>query len=138
MVIWFGKINRDIFLNHEVRNMETELFGICPYTTTQVLIQGKWAVLMLYHIAQGPIRFNELQRRLPHMTNATLSTQLKKFEQYGLIERKSYNEMPLRVEYSLSEIGKAFLSVLKSIEQFGYTYIDFLTRINRKSIYKDE
>ena len=106
--------------------MEPDLFGICPYTTTQILIQGKWSMLMLYHISKGPIRFNELQRHLPHMTNATLSTQLKKFEKYGLVERKSYNEMPLRVEYSLSDIGKKFIAVLNSIETFGFAYIDYM------------
>ena len=111
--------------------MEVTLYGICPYTTTQVLIQGKWSVLMLYHISQGSIRFNELQRRLPHMTNATLSTQLKKFESSGLVERKSYNEMPLRVEYSLTEMGKKFIPVLESIEKFGFEYIDFLKEDNK-------
>lgn len=106
--------------------MEVALYGICPYTTTQVLIQGKWSMLMLYHISMGPIRFNELQRHLPHMTNATLSTQLKKFEKSGLVERKSYNEMPLRVEYSLTDMGKKFLPVLQSIEKFGYEYIEYM------------
>ena len=59
------------------------------------------------------------------MTNATLSTQLKKFEKSGLVERKSYNEMPLRVEYSLTDMGKKFLPVLQSIEKFGYEYIEY-------------
>lgn len=106
--------------------MDIELFGTCPFTTTQVLLQGKWAMLIMHHITDGPIRFNELQRKLPRMTNATLSTQLKKLENYGLIERKMYNEMPLRVEYSLTEMGKKFLPVLESIEKFGYEYIEYM------------
>ena len=105
--------------------MDVELFGICPFTTTQVLLQGKWAMLMMHHISEGPIRFNELKRRLPKMTNATLSTQLKKLEKYGMIQRKSYNEMPLRVEYSLTETGEKFRKVLDSIEVFGNEYIAY-------------
>lgn len=106
--------------------MEAELFGICPFTTTQVLLQGKWAMLIMYHISAKPIRFNELQRRLPKMTNATLSAQLKKLESYGLVERKMYNEMPLRVEYSLTEIGEKFRPVFDSIETFGLEYIAYM------------
>lgn len=106
--------------------MDVELFGICPFTTTQVLLQGKWAMLIMHHITDGPIRFNELQRKLPKMTNATLSTQLKKLENYGLIERKMYNEMPLRVEYSLTEIGEKFRPVFDSIEAFGLEYIEYM------------
>ena len=106
--------------------MEVELFGICPFTTTQVLLQGKWAMLTMHHISEGPIRFNELQRRLPKMTNATLSTQLKKLENYGLIERKMYDEMPLRVEYSLTEMGSKLMPVFDSIETFGMEYIAYM------------
>lgn len=108
--------------------MDVELFGICPFTTTQVLLQGKWAMLMMHHICEGPIRFNELQRRLPKMTNATLSTQLKKLEGYGLIERKMYNEMPLRVEYSATEIGMRLKPVFDSIELFGNEYIAYIKK----------
>lgn len=106
--------------------MNVELFGICPFTTTQVLLQGKWAILILHHIIDGPIRFNELQRRLPKMTNATLSVQLKKLEGFGLIKRKVYDEMPLRVEYSLTEIGERMRPVFRDIETFGLEYIQYM------------
>ena len=106
--------------------MDVELLGICPFTTTQVLLQGKWAMLMMHHICDGPIRFNELQRRLPKMTNATLSSQLKKLEKFGLIERKMYDEMPLRVEYSVTEMGAKFRPVFDSIETFGNEYIAYM------------
>lgn len=106
--------------------MEVELFGICPFTTTQVLLQGKWAMLMMHHICEGPVRFNELKRKLPRMTNATLSSQLKKLEAYGLVERKMYNEMPLRVEYSATEMGARLKPIFDSIEIFGNEYIAYL------------
>jgi len=102
------------------------LFGICPFATTQEILQGKWAILIMHYIADGPVRFNELRREMPKMTNATLSTQLKRLENFGLIERKSYNEMPLRVEYSLTDIGEKFRQVFDSIEKFGLEYIEYM------------
>ena len=105
--------------------MEVELFGVCPFTTTQVLLQGKWAMLMMHYICDGPIRFNALRRKLPKMTNATLSSQLKKLEAYGLIERRAYDEKPLRVEYYPTEIGAKLRPVFESIETFGNAYIAY-------------
>ena len=55
-----------------------ERFGKCPYATAQSLISGKWAVLILHYLEDGPVRFNELQRLMTKMTHATLSVQLKK------------------------------------------------------------
>jgi len=65
-----------------------ERFGKCPYATAQSLISGKWAVLILLYLQDGPIRFNELLRKMPKMTHATPSVQLKSLEEYGLIERR--------------------------------------------------
>lgn len=63
--------------------MDKDLFGVCPFVTAQRLIQGKWAILILHHLSEGPLRFNELQRRMPKMTHATLSAQLKQLEAKG-------------------------------------------------------
>ena len=53
--------------------MEQERFGKCPFFTTQRLIQGNWAILIMHYLADGPVRFNELQRLMPKMTHAKLS-----------------------------------------------------------------
>ena len=59
--------------------MKKELFGVCPYITAQKVLTGKWSMYILYLLTNGPIRFNELQRRMPEeMTHTTLSRQLKK------------------------------------------------------------
>ena len=63
-----------------------ERFGKCPYATAQSLISGKWAVLILLYLEDGPIRFNELLRKMPKMTHATLSVQLKALEENGHAE----------------------------------------------------
>ncbi len=103
-----------------------ERFGKCPYATAQNLISGKWAVLILFYLEDGPIRFNELLRKMPKMTHATLSTQLKTLEEYGLIKRVQYEAIPPKVEYSLTEIGKQFHPVITAIENWGNQYIAFM------------
>ena len=100
-----------------------ERFGKCPYATAQTLISGKWAVLILLYLEEGPIRFNELLRKMPKMTHATLSVQLKSLEEYGLVQRVQYEAIPPRVEYSLTEIGRKFRPVIAAMETWGNEYI---------------
>lgn len=106
--------------------MKKQLFGICPYVTSQKVLTGKWSMVILYHLNDGPVRFNELQRILPEMTHTTLSRQLKSLEKEGLIVRKEYAQIPPKVEYSLSPIGEKFKSVLESLEVWGNEYIEYI------------
>lgn len=106
--------------------MKKQLFGICPYVTSQKVLTGKWSMVILYHLSEAPVRFNELQRRLPDMTHATLARQLKSLEEDGLIERKEYPQVPPKVEYSLSPIGEKFRPVLDSLEIWGNEYIEYI------------
>lgn len=79
----------------------------------------------MHALSQGPKRFGELQREMD-ITQATLSSQLKNLESEGLISRTLYPEVPPRVEYSLTEIGREFQPVLDSIEVWGRKYIEYL------------
>lgn len=106
--------------------MNKDLYGRCPFVTSQRVLQGKWSMLVLHHLSDAPVRFNELQRRMPAMTHATLSKQLKQLEEDGLIVRTEYPQIPPKVEYSLSEIGRKFGSVLDSLRVWGDEYIDYL------------
>ena len=107
-----------------------ELFGICPYVTSQKVLTGKWSMYIIYLLTKGPIRFNELQRQMPEaMTHTTLSRQLKMLEEEGLIVRTEYVQVPPKVEYSLSEIGEKFQPVLNALEAWGNEYIDYLNQI---------
>lgn len=108
--------------------MEKDLFGICPYVTAQKLLTGKWALLIMYHLSQKTMRFNELQRALPRLTQATLAKQLHKMQENGLIERRVYNQIPPKVEYSLSQLGKDFEPVLQAVGVWGQEYIAFLQK----------
>lgn len=110
-------------------NTETtieERFGKCPYATAQSLISGKWATLILRYLMDGPVRFNELQRLMPKMTHATLSVQLKTLTENGLVRRTQYEDIPPRVEYSLTEIGERFRPVLEALSTWGMEYINYM------------
>lgn len=105
-----------------------ELFGLCPYVTAQKVLTGKWSMYLLYILSAGPIRFNELQRQMPEeMTHTTLSRQLKNLEQEGLVIRTEYNQIPPKVEYTLSEIGKRFKPVLSELKLWGEEYIQYIS-----------
>lgn len=110
--------------------MEKDLFGKCPYVTAQKVLTGKWSILIMHHLSEKPVRFNELQRKLPDMTHATLSKQLKQLEEDGLVVRTEYLQIPPKVEYSLSRVGEKFTHVLESLEVWGNEYIDYLSKIN--------
>lgn len=105
--------------------MENSLFGVCPFVTAQKLLQGKWAILILHALSEGTKRFNELERDI-QITHATLSSQLKYMEKEGLAHRTVYPEVPPRVEYSLTAMGRRFAPVLDSIQVWGEEYIEFL------------
>ena len=104
-------------------------FGMCPYVTAQQLLSGKWAILILHVLADGPKRFNQIQKEID-ITQATLTTHLKNLESEGLLTRLVYPEVPLRVEYSLTEISREFAPVLKRIEVWGNQYIRYLREKN--------
>ncbi len=108
-----------------------QLFGLCPYVTSQKVLTGKWSMYILYLLKDGPVRFNELLRRMPEdMTHTTLSRQLKALEEDGLITRKVCSEIPPKVEYELSEIGEKFKKVLTVLEVWGNEYIAYMKAKN--------
>ena len=106
--------------------MEQDLYGICPYVTAQKLLTGKWTLLIMYKLSLKNMRFNELQRALPSLTQATLTKQLRMMCDNGLITRTVYDQIPPKVEYSLSELGKRFQPVLDALQEWGNEYINYL------------
>lgn len=114
----------------DIKEKKMELFGKCPFVTTQKLISGKWAILILHHLDGQTKRFGELQRDLGEITQSTLTKQLRYLEDEGLITRTVYPEVPPRVEYSLTAIGQEFHAVLEQIEVWGGKYIRTLKEGN--------
>lgn len=103
-----------------------DLFGRCPFVTAQKIIAGKWAVVILHSLDSKTLRFGELQRLLPDLTQSTLTKQLRSLEEYGLVNRHVFPQVPPKVEYSLTDIGKEFKYVLDSISVWGEKYIEFM------------
>lgn len=104
---------------------QEELFAKCPYATVQKILSGKWALIILYYLSENKLRFGELRRLIPDMTQATLTKQLRALEEYGIINRSIYAQIPPKVEYELSDIGKEFSDALSSLKAWGEKYITF-------------
>ena len=103
--------------------MAAKTLPACPVETTLTLISDKWKVLILRDLLPGTKRFGELKKVLKPITNTALTNALKELEADELIQRIQYNEMPLRVEYSLTEKGRDLLPVFYAISQWGMKYI---------------
>lgn len=93
----------------------------CCASLTMGVIGGKWKVVILYHLSQGVLRYHELRKLMPTVTERTLSLQLKALEEDGLLERTVYNSKPpLKVEYSLTTFGETIVPVVDAIAQWGH------------------
>ncbi|AGF58125.1 DNA-binding HxlR family transcriptional regulator [Clostridium saccharoperbutylacetonicum] len=110
-----------------------DLFGKCPFVTAQKIIAGKWAVVILHNLSNGTLRFGELQKLLPDLTQATLTKQLRSLEDNGMVRRHVYPQVPPKVEYSLTDIGEDFKSVLDSISVWGEKYIAHMKTMDKIS-----
>ena len=94
----------------------------CPVTTTVDLIGGKWKTVALYHLLEQPRRFSELQRRMHGVTQRMLTLQLRELEADGLVHREVYPQVPPRVEYSLTELGRTLEPIVRAMLSWGETY----------------
>jgi len=91
----------------------------CPITASIELIGGKWKTIILYSLLNGTRRFGEIAVRIPDISRKVLTEQLKELESDGLILREQYKEIPPRVEYSLTDLGKSLSPVFRELEIWG-------------------
>ncbi len=94
----------------------------CPVEITLTLINSRWSILILRDLMEETKRFGQLQKSLGRVSQKVLSSTLKDMEKNGLIIRKVYPEIPPKVEYSLSSLGKSLSPVLDSLKQWGEFY----------------
>ena len=95
----------------------------CPVANMQKIIRGKWTMVIIYFLSQNPVlRFSELKRKIPQVTEANLTKELRTLESFGLIHREVYREVPPRVEYSLTTIGREIIPVLEALEKWALEY----------------
>ena len=94
----------------------------CPVETTLTLIGDKWKVLILRDLLPGTKRFGELKKSVGSVSRKVLTAQLRAMEESGLVQRKVYAEVPPRVEYSLTELGRSLKPILDSMWVWGEDY----------------
>ena len=96
----------------------------CPIARISKVIQGKWTMVIIYLLSEGTLRFSEIRRKLPHVTEANLTKDLRLLERYGVVHREVYPVVPPKVEYSLTDMGQAFLPILDSINEWAKKYTE--------------
>ena len=94
----------------------------CPVETTLTLIGDKWKVLILRDLSTGTKRFGELKKSVGNVTQKVLTAQLRDMEASGLITRIVYAEVPPRVEYSLTDLGRSLKPILDAMQNWGEWY----------------
>ena len=102
----------------ETKTVKKEL-PVCPVETTLMLIGDKWKVLILRDLLPGTKRFGELKKSIGNVSQKVLTSQLRDMESNGLVNRKVYPEVPPRVEYSLTELGRSLKPILDAMWDWG-------------------
>lgn len=100
-----------------------QVLSACPVTYTISLIGGRWKPIILWSLVHGTHRFSELKRGIPQITEKMLTQQLRELERDGLVARRVHQEVPPRVEYSLTPRGKSLQPVLESMLQWGLAHL---------------
>lgn len=91
----------------------------CGVARFLLVLDGPWATLIVRELTHGPMRFTELRRALPGISPRTLSVRLKRFEEFDLVTRTAYAEVPPRVEYELTATGMELRSVLEAMVEWA-------------------
>ena len=94
----------------------------CPVETTLTLISDKWKVLILRDLMPGTKRFGELKKSVGNVSQKVLTSQLREMEQSGLLIRTVYPEVPPRVEYTLTDLGRSLKPILDAMQSWGEAY----------------
>jgi DNA-binding HxlR family transcriptional regulator len=95
----------------------------CAVACTAEIIATKWTPLIVHDLSEGPRRFMQLEHACPGISPRTLSERLDMLERQGVLVRHSYPESPPRVEYELTEKGRALLPIIREMRKFGHSWI---------------
>lgn len=101
----------------------------CDVELTLQIIGGKWKPIILFHLgADGTLRFSEIRRIIPNITPKMLTQQLRQLESDGVVSRKVYAQVPPRVEYGLTALGKSVMPIIQQLSCWGRQYEGWLER----------
>lgn len=95
----------------------------CPVCRTAEIVSGKWTLLVIRDLADSPLRFCELERSLAGISPRTLSLRLRALEEQEIVERQTYPEVPPRVEYALTEKGRALVPLIETMRSYGRRWL---------------
>ena len=103
--------------------LKTRPGSVCPIANAARLLGDRWTLVILRDLADGPMRFSELEDSSEGISPRTLADRLREMESQGLINREPYREIPPRVEYTLTPKGEAALPVIEALRVFGDTWL---------------
>lgn len=103
--------------------MSAESNSTCPVCRTAEVVCGKWTLLVIRDLAAGSSRFCELERSLEGISPRTLSLRLRALEDEGIVERHTFPEVPPRVEYALTEKGRALVPLIDDMRKYGTRWL---------------
>ena len=106
-----------------MRTMNPVHDATCSVAASAAIIGAKWTALLVHDLSEGARRFSELERSCAGISPRTLSERLRSLETEGLVDRRSYPESPPRVEYELTEKGRALLPIIGAMREFGHTWL---------------
>ena len=95
----------------------------CPVCRTATIVCAKWTLLIIRDLGEDRARFCELERSLTGISPRTLSLRLRDLEQEGIVERRTFSEVPPRVEYALTDKGRALLPIVEDMREFGARWL---------------
>lgn len=101
----------------------------CPEVYASNLIGGQWSLAICCYLINGKLRFGELKKRLPNITERMLTLQLRRLEEEKIITRTVYAEVPPRVEYELTEIGYQLKNIILELEKWGKEHRQIVQKI---------
>lgn len=105
-------------------------YKVCPMVLVQKLLSGKRKIMILWYLSGKVLRFNDIKRRLPDVTQKMLTQQLRSLEEDHLIFRHVYPVVPPKVEYGLTELGEKIIPILEMMHGFGAEYLETATKDN--------
>lgn len=112
-----------------IRHLRLDCSPGCVVEGTLALIGGKWKGVVLYHLfEEGVLRFSELRRRLPGVTQRMLTSQLRELEADGFIARKVHPVVPPKVEYRLTDHGRSLGPIIRALKAWGDRHIELQAR----------
>ena len=101
-----------------------EIGGKCPVEVTLDVIGGKWKVVILFWLKAGTLRFGELRRKIPKVSERVLTEQLRELERDGIVRREVFPEVPPRVEYSLTDYGQTLRPIAELMAAWGLNHLE--------------